>query len=1049
MDQINGIGFTPRELDILACLLGGRSAKKTASFLAISPRTVEHHLRNIMMKLGCNSQEKIIDHIEKSNDYLFLKNHYGKLHIELAFKEELRKFANELTPKACGCLMVYNTRNNKQSVYFDNLAKYLSMAGVSTDIENESQSSTPDQLIQKVHPQTIHYIIQHVSEDRLKIIAVNISLKSRLSYDYHDLETLDITKVKNHFHMVFIILQQIYPAMVLQRSIERFEKNCQFFVESNSEGLKISKNCTKEESTSSSAFEKTPWKRRLLSVFILGFFLFSLILVFIELPIEIPYNTKVKFSDSFSEWKLPRQDQIFIGRKTLLKELNRKLHKTNKTVILSGLGGAGKTQLALQYIHHNKHRYRLRAWFRCENMLQLHHEYIKLCTTLGFSQINPNIESAQIFLKNWLARHPGWLIVYDNVISYEEIKSFLPEKGGEVIITSRLQDWPNGFEVLPLDVMSEEESVELLKSVIHRNLDKEKSELINLARTLGHLPLALTQAGAYIHQTQVKVSEYLNLFKRHEGEMMAESVASGSEPQDKNSLTNTWNITLKQLTKETIEQKESLIALDLLMVCSYLAPEKISRDLLLLWLKNAYPNLSSHELTLSKIIGKLWCYSLISMETDGDIRLHRLLQSVLRNKHKKGFEINEKKYSFLTAEWYDKILNSCCEYFNINEVESQIRDRNYIAHLQSLENHDSNLWPNSMRPVLCRFLTTMGVVIFNSSGDQKSALNYERRALTISEKHPEKVGLGFGLCLNNIGWMYDVLGDPKTARLFLEQTMQFAERNPLYKQRSFFALELSNLGHIYSRLGETKKAKELLELAAQLIEEHYGKEHAWAASNLVRLGELYGNMGETTKELEALKNALRIRMKYYDKNDIKIADTLFSLGKAYQRAGDAKAAKCELEKAIEIYQNVFGEKGHVLIAKYLKQLGSVYRDLKEPRRSKQILDKALNIQMQYYEGQEQCLDILDTKIELGATYNDLGNFHQAKEFLEAALIVQEQYYGKDHIHVANTLFNLSKVYLNLKDTKMARAFMQRSHDIFLKTYGKDHLLTEISNPINN
>ncbi len=63
---IKNIRFTDREIDVIACLIGGRSYKKIASILSISPKTVEYHVRNIMLRIGYNSRESIIDFIEKS-----------------------------------------------------------------------------------------------------------------------------------------------------------------------------------------------------------------------------------------------------------------------------------------------------------------------------------------------------------------------------------------------------------------------------------------------------------------------------------------------------------------------------------------------------------------------------------------------------------------------------------------------------------------------------------------------------------------------------------------------------------------------------------------------------------------------------------------------------------------------------------------------------------------------------------------------------------------------------------------------------------------------
>src|SRR6266446_6112959 len=76
LETINGVRFTPREVDIIACLLSGKGTKTVAQFLSIEEKTVETHKYNIMRKLECNSKEGIIDFVEKSNEFSTLKQHY-------------------------------------------------------------------------------------------------------------------------------------------------------------------------------------------------------------------------------------------------------------------------------------------------------------------------------------------------------------------------------------------------------------------------------------------------------------------------------------------------------------------------------------------------------------------------------------------------------------------------------------------------------------------------------------------------------------------------------------------------------------------------------------------------------------------------------------------------------------------------------------------------------------------------------------------------------------------------------------------------------------
>jgi len=756
-------------------------------------------------------------------------------------------------------------------------------------------------------------------------------------------------------------------------------------------------------------------------------------------------------------WNIPRQDQIFIGRKKLLEDLEFSLHDlqkrskadnkyknsviNNKRLAISacaGMGGIGKTQLVLQYIHHSQHPYTLRAWFHAENIEQLKQEYFKFAKRLGYPEEHSTFEEVLIFVKNWLVKNPGWLIIYDNVNSYKEIQNFLPESGGHVIITSRMRYWPDTFLVLPIDVMSEEEAVNFLNSTSKNINSKESMEARELAKALGFLPLALAQARAYIYQNQISISKYLKLYKTHALELL--SAHPISELAYNTNVVTTWNISLAKLAKEVVENHEALYALDLIMVAAYLAPENISRELLLVWFKEAYPNLQSHELILHRIIGQLWKYSLIHIDTENSIGIHRLLQSVLRIQHNEILKINGLQYPARTIQWFDNILKSFSMYYKLKELEGELRDQNLLSHLQMLESHSQFLKLDTPRSRFGIFENLIGQMFF-SLGDLKSSLSYFMRSLKIGEDIVHNGVIGYAC--NNIGLVLDWMGDPKTSKIHLERSLKVAKEYP--NEYDFMEVTMSNLGQVYRHLGETRKAKELLETSLKLIEKRqdkgYGKAGVWMAMNLCQLAEVYGDLGESTQAIGVFEKALEIREKYFGKNDRKVAETLIGLAESYINTGNPIAAKEALERSLDIFEKDYG-KGHILNAKVLTALGNAYRELGKSWLSKKILEEALNIRRQYYGSEYP--EVMETFSELGKTYARLGEFHQAKNILEEVRRFQSRYYGENHIKVAHVLFNLSHVYAKLKDVKIAEEFMRKSHKIFILSYGESHPLTQKS-----
>ncbi len=92
-----------------------------------------------------------------------------------------------------------------------------------------------------------------------------------------------------------------------------------------------------------------------------------------------------------------------------------------------------------------------------------------------------------------------------------------------MILTTRQRYWPTKFSVLPINIMTEEEAIKTIKTLIQRNIAEEQNDIKQLVGVLGYLPLALVQTGAYIKQKHITIPEYLDLYKKYETELLSDN----------------------------------------------------------------------------------------------------------------------------------------------------------------------------------------------------------------------------------------------------------------------------------------------------------------------------------------------------------------------------------------------------------------------------------------------------------------------------------------------------------------------------------------------
>ena len=269
---------------------------------------------------------------------------------------------------------------------------------------------------------------------------------------------------------------------------------------------------------------------------------------------------------------LPPRNPVFTGREDMLAEVGRRLEGGPVAVVaVRGLGGMGKSQVALEYAYRMRAsgRYQLVGWVRADSAVTAAEDLAAMAPLLGLAADGPAGEVAASVVAA-LGPRRDWLVVFDNAQVPGDLAAVLPGGSGHVLITSRNRAWSGVASQLDLEVFSRAESVEFLYK---RSGRPEPEGAAELAGELGDLPLALAQAAAYIDARAVTISGYLALYRDPvlARQLRDEGLESGEYPA---SVARTWLLTFGQLAGDRPA------AVELLRLCAFLDPDDIDLDVL-------------------------------------------------------------------------------------------------------------------------------------------------------------------------------------------------------------------------------------------------------------------------------------------------------------------------------------------------------------------------------------------------------------------------------------------------------------------------------------
>jgi tetratricopeptide (TPR) repeat protein len=330
---------------------------------------------------------------------------------------------------------------------------------------------------------------------------------------------------------------------------------------------------------------------------------------------------------------VPQRNKNFTGRAEIFERLRQEATSKVTAVLpedplpqaLQGLGGVGKTAVAIEYAHRYRSEYELVWWIPADELALVRSSLAALARRLGLeSAIATGIESAASAVLDALRRgepFSRWLLIFDNADQPEELHGLIPQGPGDVLITSRNHRWQSVVDTVQVDVFARTESAEFLAKRVPKGITESDAD--RLADKLGDLPLALEQAGALQAETGMSVDEYLRLLDAHTTDIMAE----GKSPEYPRSMTAAWKLSVVTVRQQLPEAEE------LLRCCAFFGSDPIPRDIFRRGTQATETRVSdliANPILFARAIRELGRFALVKIDGRA-ILIHRLIQALIRD----------------------------------------------------------------------------------------------------------------------------------------------------------------------------------------------------------------------------------------------------------------------------------------------------------------------------------------------------------------------------------------------------------------------------------
>jgi tetratricopeptide (TPR) repeat protein len=744
-------------------------------------------------------------------------------------------------------------------------------------------------------------------------------------------------------------------------------------------------------------------------------------------PVRYPGGTYQQKAEIPSN--LPAGISLFVGREEILNQLRQALgtgdSAQGRMQAITGLGGIGKTQTAIEFARRFRDDYTALLWAVAESAESLRSDFVAIAGILNLPEAQLQDQPSTLnAVKRWFTTNEGWLLILDNADDVSLLTEFIPPGfKGSILLTSRAQvfDSLRILNAIELESLTPEEAKDfLVRRTGLTDLDKNESDAAEeLAKELDYLPLALEQAAAYIRQLKGSFPDYLNSYSKRGLELLEKGQASG---EYRKSVRTTWSLNFQQVAAA------STSSADFLRISAFLNPDRIPTEFFAEAAKELGPDIASSlrdvetdPLLLDELMQPSVNFSLIHRDRKTrTYNIHRLVQVVVLGTMDEPTKLI----------WCDRVIKALESVFlDVDEVSARewARIERLVFHVQRVSDVVAQSLPLLSNSEAVRLFNRAGRYL-HLRGRLLESGNLYDEALRIAGALSGGETLDLATSLQNKAWLLIDLGKYQDAEPLVMNALRI-RKALLEPQHSDVARSLYWVGVVHEKRGRYREALQSIQQSLVISERNKDDERSVdVAERLQFLAGLYYELDENEEAEESINRSMKILGPQADVAPHILAGALHRIGT--MKAGHE--SETVLKESIVSYETSLGS-DYPRLAYPLTTLGRVYAEKGKYDEAEALLYRSLKIREEALGPNHP--EVVHSLRALCYLRRKEKRIPEAEAFAQRALAIAEESLGQDSPVVADSLISLIHVYLDQNRAWKAEPLARRAVAIRKKVYG--------------